>query len=171
MAKRGIITHVVATPIVYTTEAVATDVLTGNFVITQRLDDTGSMQDTHTYVFAKALNDTSTFSDTHIFSMARPLANSANISETHRYTFARTLADTMSVTDDLDGQASIEDDQNINFVKARRDSAIFSDVVTRSFGTGYSDVATTSEIGYIRGQSYADFSYFAEDYVGFSQSF
>jgi len=171
MAKRGIVTHVVAKPIVYTTEAVATDVLTGNFVITQRLDDSGSFQDLHTYVFAKALNDSPTISEVHTYSLARPLANNVQVSEAHAFVFARTLTDQMSVTDDLDGQASIEDDQNMSFVKARRDSGFFTDTTTRSFTTGYSDVATTSELGYIRGQNYCDFSYFAEDYVGYSQSF
>lgn len=180
MAKKGIVTHVVAEPLVFTTEAIAlvftteaiaTDVLTGNFVITQRNDDTGTFQDTHTYVFAKALTDSSSISEAHFFDMVRPLADGMTLSDGSVYHFTKALTDTMSVTDDLDGQASVEDDQNMNFIKSRRDAGTFSEIVTRSFGGSYSDVATTSELGYIRGQSYSDFSYFSEDFVGFSQSF
>ncbi len=39
------------------------------------------------------------------------------------------MTDILSVTDDVDGEASVLDDQEMQFVKQRTDSAIMSDVI------------------------------------------
>ena len=101
------------------------------------------------------------------------------------------LNDQAFVTDDLDGEASTEDDQEIAFVKTRSDIGIASDTFDRTVvylrdftenggasesavkltTKARSDSAAFTDSGDLRSQSYCDFTYFAEDYVGASRTF
>lgn len=101
------------------------------------------------------------------------------------------LNDQTFVTDDLDGEASAEDDQEIAFVKTRTDIGVVSDTFDRTVtylrdftengsATEFavklttkfrSDSAAVSDSGDLRSQGYCDFTYFAEDYVGASRAF
>jgi len=101
------------------------------------------------------------------------------------------LNDQTFVTDDLDGEASAEDDQEIAFVKTRTDIGVASDTFNRTVvylrdftenGSASesavklttkvrSDSAAFTDSGDLRSQGYCDFTYFAEDYVGASRTF
>ena len=101
------------------------------------------------------------------------------------------LTDQTFVTDDLDGEATAEDDQEIAFVKTRTDIGVASDsfdrtvVYLRDFAENgsasesavklttkaRSDSAAFTDSGNLRSQGYCDFTYFAEDYVGASRTF
>ena len=101
------------------------------------------------------------------------------------------LNDQTFVTDDLDGEASAEDDQEIAFVKTRTDIGVASDTFNRTvvylrdftenggatesavkLTTKFrSDSGAVSDSGDLRSQGYCDFTYFAEDYVGASRAF
>ena len=101
------------------------------------------------------------------------------------------LNDQTFVTDDLDGEASAEDDQEIAFVKTRTDIGAVSDTFDRTvtylrdftengsatesavkLTTKFrSDSGAVSDSGDLRSQGYCDFTYFAEDYVGASRAF
>ena len=101
------------------------------------------------------------------------------------------LNDQTFVTDDLDGEATAEDDQEIAFVKTRTDIGVASDtfnrtvVYLRDFTENGSasesavklttkvraDSAAFTDSGDLRSQGYCDFTYFAEDYVGASRTF
>jgi hypothetical protein len=101
------------------------------------------------------------------------------------------LTDQTFVTDDLDGEASAEDDQEIAFVKTRTDIGVASDSFNRTVTylrdfaengsasesavklttKARSDSGSVSDSGDLRSQGYCDFTYFAEDYVGASRTF
>lgn len=103
----------------------------------------------------------------------------------------KNISDQIFVTDDLDGEASAEDDQEIAFVKTRTDIGVVSETFDRTvtylrdftenggatesavkLTTKFrSDSGAVSDSGDLRSQGYCDFTYFAEDYVGASRAF
>jgi hypothetical protein len=115
----------------------------------------------------------------------------AYVAETNVVSITKFLTDQTFVTDDLDGEATAEDDQEIAFVKTRTDIGVASDsfdrtvVYLRDFAENgsasesavklttkaRSDSAAFTDSGNLRSQGYCDFTYFAEDYVGASRTF
>ena len=115
----------------------------------------------------------------------------AYVAESNVVSITKFLNDQTFVTDDLDGEASAEDDQEIAFVKTRTDIGVVSEtfgrtvVYLRDFTENggatesavklttkfRSDSGAVSDSGDLRSQGYCDFTYFAEDYVGASRAF
>lgn len=115
----------------------------------------------------------------------------AYVAENNVVSITKFLTDQTFVTDDLDGEATAEDDQEIAFVKTRTDIGVASDsfdrtvVYLRDFAENgsasesavklttkaRSDSAAFTDSGNLRSQGYCDFTYFAEDYVGASRTF
>ena len=120
------------------------------------------------------------------------------LSETPAFTDAITaraltkaLANSINVTDDVDGEASILDDQEMQFVKntinvatvteailiattfnrAFADSFGVTDGDVLNFGKRPSDTTSMTDAGSLRSQGYCDFTYFQEAYVGASRTF
>ncbi len=105
--------------------------------------------------------------------------------------FTKALANSVDATDDVDGEASILDDQEMQFVKIRTNVATVSEVIAISlfqnraladslgvidgdvldFGKRPSNTASMTDAGSLRSQGYCDFTYFQEDYVGASRTF
>ena len=71
----------------------------------------------------------------------------------------------------MDGEASILDDQEMQFTKVRTEIAVVAESALKLAGKVASDSASATESGSYRGQGYCSFDYFAEDYVGFSGTF
>ena len=115
----------------------------------------------------------------------------AYVAESNVVSITKFLSDQTFVTDDLDGEASAEDDQEIAFVKTRTDIGVVSETFDRTvvylrdftenggatesavkLTTKFrSDSGAVSDSGDLRSQGYCDFTYFAEDYVGASRAF
>lgn len=115
----------------------------------------------------------------------------AYVAENNVVSITKFLTDQTFVTDDLDGEASAEDDQEISFVKTRTDIGVASDSFDRTVTylrdfaengsasesavklttKARSDSAAFTDSGNLRSQGYCDFTYFAEDYVGASRTF
>ena len=55
--------------------------------------------------------------------------------------------------------------------RAHANNASAGDVTTRTAAKAVTDLASTADAGSLRSQGYADFTYFAEDYVGASRTF
>ena len=138
------------------------------------------------------------FSETPgITDVLRPSAGKG-LSETPALTDAITaraltkaLANSVNATDDVDGEASILDDQEMQFVKNTTNVATVSEVIAiattfnRAFGDSFgvtdgdvldfgkrpSNTASMTDAGSLRSQGYCDFTYFQEDYVGASRTF
>ena len=70
-----------------------------------------------------------------------------------------------------DGEATAQDDQEMSFVKVRTDLAIATDSSAMTQGKAKSDTIASTDSGSLRGQGYAEFGYFLEDYVGYSRTF
>ena len=107
------------------------------------------------------------------------------------FAISKVLADQATVTDDLDGEATTEDDQEMQFAKvtgniaAATDALNFAVSYNRAFTDSYgvtdgdvlnfgkrpSDTTSMTDVGSLRSQGFADFTYFAEDYVGASRTF
>lgn len=153
-------------------------------------DQPGAAEDA-TLAFFKSLADNGYVTDAQIISVSRPVADAAAASDDDVLAFskvvnnsvgaadailailAKTLSDQVSATDDIDGSSSVEDDQEIQFFKTSADAASVADVLIRlvTYNKLFLHTTSATDTGSIRSQGYADFTYFAEDYVGSSRTF
>lgn len=134
--------------------------------------DTLSAMDSRTFDFGKRLFDTPVVSEALAKSAGKTLTDfTASVLDSAARSFGKTLTSTATATDDLDGEATTEDDQEIQFFKVLNHTASATDSKTLTIGPVKIDTARASETGSLRSQNYCDFTYFAEDYVGQSRTF
>ena len=149
-------------------------------------------EDAASFGLGKIFSETPSMTD-----VLRPSAGKG-LSETPAFTDAITaraltkaLANSVDATDDVDGEASILDDQEMQFVKNTTNVATISEVIAIAttfnrtfadsfgvtdgdvldFGKRPSNTASMTDAGSLRSQGYCDFTYFQEDYVGASRTF
>ena len=103
--------------------------------------------------------------------VSKSLQDSSVSSEVQNMNFHKFVEEATGVTDDLDGEATTDDDQEMTFVKVRSNLATMVDSFAHSTGRGLSDTIGTNDSGSLRSQGYCAFDYFLEDYVGASQTF
>lgn len=115
--------------------------------------------------------DSSSLTDSHAALVGKALSEQLGIGESQAFSVEKALADSVYSTDDVDGEASIDDDQEIHFMKVRADSGTIAESATLSASKPVSDSSSASDSGTYRGQGYCAFDYFEEDYVGYSGSF
>lgn len=85
--------------------------------------------------FFKVLSDGFEVQDRARTEVGKPAFETASLADVHRFGIAKTLRDTVWVTDDLDGEASIVDEQTLAFVKARSDLFAVSDLIRIGLNT------------------------------------
>jgi hypothetical protein len=127
--------------------------------------------DARTLAFGKGLFDTATLSDGTAFSFGKLLTDTPFVSDAQARTFGKFLTSTATATDDLDGEATTEDDQEIQFFKVLNHTTSAADTKTLTVSLAKADTTNASDAGSLRSQNYCDFTYFAEDYVGQSRTF
>jgi len=127
--------------------------------------------DARTLAFGKGLFDTATLSDGTAFSFGKLLTDTPFVSDAQARTFGKFLTSTATATDDLDGEATTEDDQEIQFFKVLNHTTSAADTKTLTVDLAKADTTNASDAGSLRSQNYCDFTYFAEDYVGQSRTF
>jgi hypothetical protein len=127
--------------------------------------------DSESFQLTKALSDESGVAENAVMSPNKVLQNSSLVSEDQNMGFAKFISEQTGVTDDLDGEATADDDQEMTFTKVRSDLATLVDSFAHSTGRGLSDTIGTNDSGSLRSQGYCAFDYFLEDYVGASQTF
>ena len=136
--------------------------------------DTASTSEQILLAFSKTLADTPALTDFTSFSITKSgVSDGAAVSESHSRHLAKLVFDTINATDDIDGAASILDDQEVHFFKTRTDAASVTDVFVRllTILRAFSDTTSITDTGLLRSQNYTtDFSYFLEDYVGVSRT-
>lgn len=131
--------------------------------------DQAAVGDLYTGVFNKSpveeLTAISDFSRNVVYK--RVPVESLAISDVYvrQVAYARSFTETVFATDDLDGEATILDDQEIQFFKTRTDAAITSDTFARqvSFNRAFTDSGVAAEglaIGF--GRSLSDTSTFTD---------
>ena len=133
--------------------------------------DASGATDRESFQIAKALADSLGVAENAVMSPNKVLQDSSVASEDQNMDFHKFISEQTGVTDDLDGEATANDDQEMTFTKVRSDLATMVDLFAHSTSRGLSDTIGSSDSGSLRGQSYCSFDYFADDYVGFSQSF
>jgi hypothetical protein len=160
------------------------------FDTTKLLDETSTLSDEQLFSVSKRLNDISVTTDVASFFSGKRLQDAWSATDNNQLTFGKLpndeavftteaalaltklLVSNIDVTDDIDGEASIEDDQNKLFFKSCADNGYVSESNVKSFSTGNSDSASVTDSGSLYGQDYVDNPfYFAEDYVGYSTTF
>lgn len=135
------------------------------------LADLSATADVKTLSLSKALADFYAVSDSHRSSFTKSTADSSAFSDTERKNFYKVITEAAGVTDDLDGAATANDDQDMTFVKVRSNLATITDLVSIVKNTVFSDTSALTDSGSLRNQNYCDFSYFEADYVGDSRTF
>lgn len=137
------------------------------------LADDGFVGDAQVFAFAKSLNDTAVLPEQISKAFQKGPYDFAYFSDEHFHSYQKILSETIGVTDDIDGESSALDDQEIQFFKVRVDVAHATDTLdfTMAFNRTFTDTASSTDAGSIRNQGYADFTFFAEDYVGVSRTF
>jgi len=139
----------------------------------KNVTDASSVSDDDTLEIGKNVSDSSFLADAiDQFDFGKNLSDTSVITEDHQFAHTKLLTDSAFVTDDIDGEASILDDQEVQFFKVRIDSGFASESEVKSVGKAASDSAISADSGSLRSQNYTvDNSYFAEDYVGESRTF
>ena len=124
-----------------------------SFGVTKPLTDAAATLDNDVIAFAKALADHGFFAeaiDTLAFGKGlsdAPVASDAIDS----FGLTKALTDTVTFTDDIDGEASILDDQEMQFRKIKSNIASAAETFTRQVGYNrlFSDNSIASEIHYV----------------------
>ena len=136
------------------------------------LDDSSGANDAAYLEFGSVQNDSGIASDEiDSFAVGKGLQDSSLIVENQNMDFHKFIEEVTNVTDDLDGEATAEDDQEMTFTKVRSELAFASDSFAYSSISSVSDTIGSNDAGSLRSQGYCAFDYFLEDYVGASRTF
>ena len=139
--------------------------------LARQVTDIASITDNDQLLIGKRPSDAASISDDAQLSLSKTPSDSIALAEAQQFVATKLLADTTFATDDLDGEASTEDDQEIHFFKSLSHLLSAADDVLISPTKVLSDAASLADDGSARGQGYADFTYFSDDYVGYSWTF
>jgi hypothetical protein len=143
---------------------------------------TASDQFDRTVGYNRSLSDSYTTSDTHFKGIGKGIQTAASTLDT----FDRTAAFHRSFLDEPTARDTFY--AIVSFDRGYVESVTASDVTTRHIvknftdyvytvdvipfsGANFVDTSAVNDVGYYRGQNYSDFSYFAEDFVGYSGTF
>ncbi len=144
------------------------------FGVSKPLSESPSVTDSPVPLFGKGLSEAAAFTD-----------------EVNTRALTKALANSVNATDDVDGEASILDDQEMQFFKNTTNVATVAEIIaivtaysrtfSDSFGVTDGDVLNfgkrpldtipITDAGSLRSQGYCDFTYFEGDYVGASRTF
>lgn len=153
--------------------------LTDSFVAAEEIQlnpvkafsDLTAFSDSAAVESSKIASDAASIEDALSISPSKILADSSALEDAKTVDFFKVILESAGVTDDLDGEASTDDEQEMNFTKVTSNLASIADALAYSMNSGLSDTMGASDSGALRGQGYCAFDYFAEDYVGYQQSF
>lgn len=137
------------------------------------LSDSVSTTEAQTADVGKNIADTFVVADAiDLLQIGKNTTDSASTADAQQFDITKLLTDSVFATDDVDGEASIQDDQEMHFFKVKRDSGFASDQEVKLAGKVTNDSASGADSGSLISQNYTvDNSYFAEDYVGDSRTF
>jgi hypothetical protein len=175
--------------------------ISGEFIKYIRLNDVAQLAEQVVFSVGKSLADTISTIEIFGFSLGRPVSDSVTVADTASTSVGKNpselaivsdavtkavgkrLADSGTVSDNLSRTVQFRRSfaDLVNFSEAlqllksqgvvNNDTGSLSDILAKSVGKGFVDSSTVNAVGYLRGQDYCDFTYFAEDYVGYSRIF
>jgi len=114
--------------------------------------------------FIRVYTDLMETSDKTVWDITKPLTDSTVFTDAQRFDFGKLLVDDPKVSDSLAIRMMLAP-----FV----DGTVIADTAVLDAGKNFTDIdkGSLTDTGSLRSQGYADFSYFAEDYVGSSRTF
>jgi hypothetical protein len=136
--------------------------------------DTFAATDSVSTEAGKVLSDSGSLADSiDTFAIGKGLSEYPILSESRSTDFHKIINEAFYATDDLDGEATAQDDQEMTFVKVRTDLTGVTDVISILLNQVrlLADSSTVSDSGSLRSQGYVSFDYMAEDFVGASRTF
>jgi len=140
--------------------------------VDKSLSDSSGTADSAALDFGTVQVDSGLTSDQiDTFAVGKSLQDTSSASENQTMGFHKFIDELAGVTDDLDGEATANDDQEMTFTKVRSDLSTISDAFSYSSVSAVSDTIGHNDTGSIRSQGYCAFDYFLEDYVGASRTF
>ena len=139
--------------------------------VNKTLNDSSIFTDSIDFGSSKSLSDISQAQESHSLSSSKTLNDNANNADDEFKDFHKFINENAGVTDDLDGEATADDDQTMTFVKVRSDIALTTDILSIVKGKLFNNVSALIDSGSVINQGYCDFSYFEADYVGDSRTF
>jgi hypothetical protein len=127
--------------------------------------DDAELADSLAADFHKALTDDAGFTDAQVFEFFKALEENPSATDIYASFYSKVIQSNISVTDDVDGAASILDDQEMLFfkaltqpatvsevffrlvayVRAFNDSAVIADAVATAFSASRADAAAVSQ--------------------------
>ena len=147
--------------------AVLTDDAT--LAVTKALNDSIGFSETfvRTLVFIRDFDDSFLTSDAHTFAVDKVLLDGFAFTEHTAFDVVKLLTDGVAMND----TSSAVDGSQFSFSKYITNVAFALDTTTIEAQKSLPETVSGVDSGYLRGQGYCDFTYFAEDYVGYSRTF
>lgn len=100
------------------------------YLLTKKVkEDIVGLSDAKLYVFFKALLHVAGASDALANSFSKPTSDGYSVADAYASFLTKIVSDSINVTDDVDGAASIQDDQEMQFTKSVTDIAGVSDEI------------------------------------------
>lgn len=118
----------------------------------KNVSDVSNVAEDDYKAFSKAVTEApALLSDDDVLSFFKNTQDQADFTDDETLAFAKFLTDTVGVTDDIDGAASILDDQEMQYFKNTTDVSTATDIFVRvvAYVRSYSDTATLSDDNYI----------------------
>jgi len=161
------------------------------FAMGKPLTDVATIVETVSKAFGRAFADGSAITDNDVLLVGKAFADPTTMTDAFSHAHSKVLANIVGVTDDIDGAASILDDQEMQFFKNTTNATAITDLFTRvvAFNRTFTDPTTMTELvsravgrsitelpsvtdaGSLRSHSYCDITFFGEDFVGASRTF
>lgn len=144
------------------------------------MNDSFDATDGSQFAFTKSVMNMAFIAEELAKTLERPFADAVEPTEAHTYTLGKLLAHSVSTQEALAfdvalgkaDTASVADQPFKEFTRAPfSHAATAEDTFSLQPGKHLTDNIDTGDTGSLRSQGYADFSYFAEDYVGDSRTF
>lgn len=170
----------------------AVDVLNYVAIFLRSFSDTASVEDFSAIEYRASKNDTASFVDSLVVLLFQGvyLSDAAELIDVFQFQFGLSLDETASLadqidnkdigkviadqlygTDDFDGASSVDDDQNMEFIKSRTDLGFATESVVSLVAKSTADTTSASDSGSLSTQTYALGDYFLEEYCGFVRNF
>lgn len=110
--------------------------------------DSGTVTDAYTPTLGKNTTENPTLADTDVLTVGKNQSDAVPVSDVSTLALTRFFQENISVTDDIDGAASLLDDQEMLFFKSLTQRAVATEVFFRlvSYLRSFSDAATTSDL-------------------------
>lgn len=143
------------------------------------MNDSSDVGDGSTYAFTKGISNMAFVGDASARTAVKNFTDAATTADATTQQVAKGLADTTgaldvvarAVTKSLANSFSVLDAPAIAFARPLTDVFSLGDNKFWSFSASRVESVTVPDSGFLRSQNYCDPTYFAEDYVGVSQSF